>query len=170
MSRKWIIAAIGGGEAAGPEVEAFGKLVAQAGAILMTGGIPVPNSPRVTERAQAGCLAAGGLMISVLPNKGRNAICACPGQRRFEVLTGVSKFGRDPITGAAADKVFVFPGEVGTLVELAYAARAKRPILFCGTRAQLNEMGALRGQESLSFERDLRLPFVSMAHITSVEP
>ncbi|MGO7807191.1 hypothetical protein ACC778_33525 [Rhizobium ruizarguesonis] len=144
MSRKWIIAAIGGGEAAGPEVEAFGTLVAQVGAILMTGGIPALNSPRVTERAQAGCKAAGGLMISVLPETGRNAIIACHGERRFEVLTNVSKFGRDPITGAAADVIFVFPGEVGTLVELAYASREKRPILFCGTSAQWNEMGALR--------------------------
>jgi hypothetical protein len=40
MSRKWIVAAIGGSQAAGPEVEAFGKLVAHAGAILMTGGVP----------------------------------------------------------------------------------------------------------------------------------
>ncbi|MGR9134518.1 SLOG cluster 4 domain-containing protein [Rhizobium leguminosarum] len=156
MPRKWIIAAIGGGEAAGPEVQAFGELVVQVGAILMTGGIPALNSSRVTERAQAGCEAAGGLMISVLPNTGRNAIVACHGQRRFEVLTNVSKFGRDPITGAAADMVFVFPGEVGTLVELAYASREKRPILFCGTRAQRNEMGALRRTKEAELREGLK--------------
>ncbi|MER9059917.1 hypothetical protein [Mesorhizobium sp. M0698] len=144
MSRKWILAAIGGGEAAGPEVEAFGKLVAHGGAILMTGGIPKPNSFQVTQRAQAGCEAAGGLMISVLPNQERNEIVPCSKKRRFEVRTNVTKYGRDPITGAAADMIFVFPGDVGTLVELAYASKEKRPIVFCGTEAQWKEMDDVR--------------------------
>jgi uncharacterized protein (TIGR00725 family) len=140
MPRKWILAAIGGGEAAGPEVEAFGRLVAQAGAILMTGGKPKPDTKRVTERAQAGCEAAGGLMISVLPDQRQNAIVKCPGERRFEVQTDKNRYVRDPITGAAADMIFVFPGESGTLVELAYASREKRPIVFCGTEAQWRNM------------------------------
>lgn len=140
MPRKWILAAIGGGEAAGPEVETFGKLVAHVGAILMTGGIPNRGSARVTERAQAGCEAAGGLLISVLPGRDRNAIVPCSNQRRFEVQTKVSKFGRDPITGAAADMIFAFRGDVGTLVELAYASDAGRPIVFCGTEHEWNEM------------------------------
>jgi uncharacterized protein (TIGR00725 family) len=153
MPRKWILAAIGGGETAGPEVEAFGRLVAHAGAILMTGGVPKQNSSAVTERAQFGCEAAGGLMISVLPNKDPNEIVRCRGKRRFEVRTKTSKYGRDPITGAAADMIFVFPGEVGTLVELAYASREKRPIVFCGTKAQWKEMDEVR-QKSRSEIRE----------------
>lgn len=144
MPRKWILAAIGGGETAGPEVEAFGRLVAHVGAILMTGGVPKQNSSAVTERAQFGCKAAGGLMISVLPNKDPNKIDRCTGERRFEVRTKTSKYGRDPITGAAADMIFVFPGEVGTLVELAYASKAERPIVFCGTEAQWKKMDEVR--------------------------
>jgi uncharacterized protein (TIGR00725 family) len=140
MPRKWILAAIGGSEGAGPEVETFGKLVAHVGAILMTGGKPKSGSTRVTERAQAGCEAAGGLMISVLPRSERNRIVRCRGERRFEVQTDTSKYGRDPITGAAADMIFVFAGDVGTLVELAYASKLKRPTIFCGTKAQWQEM------------------------------
>jgi uncharacterized protein (TIGR00725 family) len=144
MHRKLILAAIGGGHAAGPEVEAFGKLVAHVGAILMTGGIPKTDSSRVTERAQAGCRDAGGLMISVLPKKRQNRIVPCPGERRFEVQTNASRYGRDAITGAAADMVFVFRGDVGTLVELAYASKEKRPTVFCGTQVQWQEMKNVR--------------------------
>jgi len=149
MPRKRILAAIGGGEAAGPEVETFGKLVAHVGAILMTGGIPNRWSSRVTERAQAGCEAAGGLTISVLPGRDRNEVVPCSNQRRFEVRTKVSKFGRDPITGAAADMIFAFRGDVGTLVELAYASDAGRPIVFCGTEHEWNEMANVRETKRL---------------------
>lgn len=148
MPRKWILAAIGGGKGGGPEVEAFGRLVAHVGAILMTGGVPRLESPRVTERAQRGCEAAGGLMISVLPDRTENEIVPCPGERRFEVRTRTSNYGRDPITGAAADMTFVFPGEVGTLVELAYASREGRPIVFCGTESQWKDMKSNRQKNS----------------------
>ncbi len=148
MPRKWILAAIGGGETTGPEVEAFGRLAAHVGAIIMTGGVPKQNSSAVTERAQFGCEAAGGLMISILPNKDSNEIVRCPGKRRFKVRTTNGKFTRDPITGAAADVIFVFPGEVGTLVELAYASREKRPFVFCGTQAQWTEMNNDRNKNS----------------------
>ncbi len=113
----------------------------------MTGGVPNPGSSRVTERAQAGCEAAGGLMISVLPGQERNEIVPCSKKRRFEVRTKVTKYGRDPITGAAADMIFVFPGDVGTLVELAYASKEGRPIVFCGTEAQWKEMDDVRQSE-----------------------
>ena len=148
MPRKWILGVIGGSDAAGPEVEAFGKLIAKVGAILMTGGIPKPGSTRVTERAQAGCRSAGGLMISVLPKSGRNRIVPCPGERRFEVQTNVTRYGRDPITGAAADMIFVFRGDVGTLVELAYASKEKRPTVFCGSEAQWEEMKNVRQRKN----------------------
>jgi len=155
MPRKWILAAIGGGGTAGPEVEAFGRLVAHVGAILMTGGVPKQNSSAVTERAQFGCKAAGGPMISVLPNKDSNEIVRCPGERRFEVRTTTSKYGRDPITGAAADMIFVFPGEVGTFVELAYASKEGRPIVFCGTEAQWKEMNSDRQKNSSAIRKGI---------------
>lgn len=155
MPRKWILAAIGGGETAGPEVEAFGRLVAHVGAILMTGGAPKQNSSAVSERAQFGCEAAGGLMISVLPNKDSNEIVQCPGKRRFEVRTTKGKYARDPITGAAADMIFVFPGEIGTFVELAYASREKRHIVFCGTEVQWNEMKSDRQKNSSAIRKGI---------------
>jgi uncharacterized protein (TIGR00725 family) len=144
MPRKLIVAAIGGGEAAGAEVEEFGMRVALSGAILVTGGRPFAGSLRVTERAQAGSKAAGGLMISVLPNEELNTCVSIVGERRFEVRTTLTRFGRDPITGAAADVIFVFPGDVGTLVELSYASVENRPIVFCGTEEQWHAMHAVR--------------------------
>lgn len=156
MPRKWILAAIGGGEAAGPEVEAFGKLVARVGAILLTGGIPKPGSTRVTEAAQEACKGAGGLMISVLPKSERNRIVRCSGERRFEVQTNATRYGRDPITGAAADMIFVFNGDVGTLVELAYASREERPTVFCGTEAQWQEMKKVRQDKDAELRNGIK--------------
>jgi uncharacterized protein (TIGR00725 family) len=154
MSRKLIVAVIGGGESATQEVETFGGLVSQANAILLTGGKPLANTPRVTERALIGCQNANGLMISVLPDQPENKSVPIPGERRFEVHTKLSKYGRDPITGAAADLVFVFPGESGTLVELAYASIEGRPVVFCGTAAQWKVMCELPLDEKQRLELD----------------
>jgi len=138
MSRRVIVAAIGGGKqsALADLAEEFGGLVARAKLILMTGGEPNPKEKdRIVCTTLNGCDKQKGLMISVLPNQTENA-CDLK-ERRIVVQTTLSRFERDPITGAAADIIVVFPGEAGTLLELAYASLYRRPFVFLKSRQDL---------------------------------
>jgi hypothetical protein len=80
-----------------------------------------------------------GRCISILPG-GQPSCHTVVGQRRFILQTAISPFARDPIIGNSGDVIVVFPGEVGTLVELAYAALQNRPIVFCMSRNELKQM------------------------------
>src|SRR5262249_40323469 len=129
MPRMPIIAAIGGNglPKAAELAQDFGTLLSDR-TILMTGGEPGRPPRDVKNAALRGCEERAGRMISVLPD--RQDECVRTG-RRILLTTKLNSFGRDPITGAAADVVVAFPGKLGTLVELAYAALEKRPIVFC---------------------------------------
>jgi uncharacterized protein (TIGR00725 family) len=130
MARKWIIGAIGGNSdpVAAELARQFGALITPPNGILMTGGLPQDNH-NVKDAALLGCNSVGGLMISVLPT---SAIGIIDHGRSIVLQTGLSSLGRDPITGAGGDIVVVFKGNVGTSVELAYAAFKRREIIFCG--------------------------------------
>jgi hypothetical protein len=84
-SRRLIVAAIGGGNEPGavPNARTFGRLIALAGPILLTGGIPVEDEGRVSYAALSGCQALGGRMISVLPRQNAN-VCALVDPSRIE--------------------------------------------------------------------------------------
>jgi uncharacterized protein (TIGR00725 family) len=140
MSRRIIVAAIGGGKqsAIADLAEAFGGLVARAKLILMTAGEPKPEEKdRIVCTTLNGCVKQKGLMISVLPSQGKNACDLDLNERHIVVQTTLSRFERDPITGAAADIVVVFPGEAGTLLELTYASLYRRPFVFLNSRKAL---------------------------------
>jgi predicted Rossmann-fold nucleotide-binding protein len=129
MSRKPIVAVIGGNGL--PDVAAsalrFGAVLSNQ-AILLTGGAPDGPRTDVKSAAMFGSQGAMGLMISVLPKVGPS--CELPPERRLVLKTGLGSYERDPITGSAGDVVVAFSGGAGTLVELAYAAFQKRPIIF----------------------------------------
>jgi uncharacterized protein (TIGR00725 family) len=137
MARKLVVAAIGGNhvDKAAELAKQFGEeFTAKRGWILMTGGKPKESESKVKDAALFGCKKAHGLMVSILPKKkGEPGKVHCKpiiGERRVELVTDLTNYGRDPITGAAADIVVVFDGADGTLVELAYAALKNRPIVF----------------------------------------
>lgn len=136
MTRKLVVAAIGGNhvDKAAELAKQFGKeFTPKQGWILVTGGKPEKSKSKVKDAALFGCENARGLMVSILPkNEDQPAVCCKPiiGERRVELVTDLTNYGRDPITGAAADIVVVFDGGDGTLVELAYAALKNRPIVF----------------------------------------
>lgn len=61
--------------------------------------------------------------------QGKVLIASCRGSEILQ--TGLEgKYARNPIVGSAGDIVVAFSGGAGTLVELAYAALKKRPIIF----------------------------------------
>jgi uncharacterized protein (TIGR00725 family) len=133
MPRKWIIGAVGGNgnQTAATLAKNFGTLIRPKIGILLTGGEPNDNAD-VKDAALSGCRRARGLMISILAKGTAGVVYNTLDPKRMILLTGQNRWGRDPITGAAADIIVVFDGKAGTLVELAYAAANGRPIVFCG--------------------------------------
>ena len=139
MHRKLIVAAIGGKKdrAVAGQARIFGELVARENWILLTGARAKHPSDQVSQAAASGCLAEEGLLISILCDQQENK--CVPTENGIEVMTRLTNYGRDPITGAAADIVVVFLGEHGTSVEVAYAALKNRPLVFYNCRESLQE-------------------------------
>jgi hypothetical protein len=82
----------------------FGEeFTAKRGWILMTGGKPKQSESKVKDAALFGCKKAHGLMVSILPKKkGEPGKVHCKpiiGERRVELVTDLTNYGRDPITG-----------------------------------------------------------------------
>jgi len=121
------VAVVGGGEA--PEehrrqAEAVGRAVAEAGAVLVCGGLG-----GVMEAACRGAQAGGGLTVGILP--GRNRAAANP-YVAVAIPTGLGE-ARNALVVAAADAVVAVGGEYGTLSEIALALAAGTPVVGVGT-------------------------------------
>lgn len=116
MSRKPIIAVIGGGSTASTEslllAEEVGFLIARADAILVCGGL---NG--VMEAAARGAHRGGGLTLGILPsgNKGdANEYIDIP------IATAMST-ARNLVIVRTADAIIAIDGSYGTLSEMAHA-------------------------------------------------
>jgi uncharacterized protein (TIGR00725 family) len=120
------IAVIGGAECTG-EVESLaetvGRHVAEAGALLVCGGLG-----GVMEAAARGASAAGGIVIGLLP--GYDATDANPWVQ-VPLPTGLGH-ARNVLVVAAADAIVALPGEAGTRSELAMARILGRPTVALG--------------------------------------
>ncbi len=100
--------------------EEVGRLVAQKGAVLMTGGLG-----GVMEAASKGTKEAGGTAVGILPGFSRkeaNAYVTVP------VTTGLSH-ARNTIIVRSADAVIAVSGEYGTLSEIAIALKLGKPVI-----------------------------------------
>jgi len=130
------VAVVGGGtpdpaaDAAATEV---GRLVAEAGAVLVCGGLG-----GVMEAACRGAAEAGGLTVGILPGGDRDA--ANPWVR-VAVATGLGELRNGVVVGSA-DVVVAIGGEYGTLSEIALALRAGRPVVGLGTWSLVRPDGA----------------------------
>lgn len=122
------IAVIGqGAPDAGPvadAAEACGRLVAGAGATLVTGGLR-----GVMAAASRGARRAGGTVVAVLPGTDRSA--ATP-DADVVVCTGVGE-ARDLAVVASADAVIAVGGGWGTLAEIGLARKLGRPVVLLGS-------------------------------------
>ena len=121
------ISVIGAGLASEDEVaaaEEIGRLLAEAGAILLCGGLG-----GVMDAAARGCDAAGGTSVGILPGEDRTAGSA---HLTVRIATGLGE-GRNVIVARAADAVIAVGGEFGTLSEIAFALKMGKPVVGLGT-------------------------------------
>ena len=121
---------VSGGSVASPEelefAERVGRLLADAGAVVLTGG-----GTGVMEAASRGARTAGGTTLAVLP--GSNATESPPNRYvSLAVFTGM-RDARNSILVRTADAVIAIGGAWGTLSEIALASKVGRPVVLLGT-------------------------------------
>ena len=114
------VSVIGSGRQHEPAAEEVGRLLAERGCVVVTGGLG-----EVMAAAHRGAKAGGGTTIAILP-----------GERRAEanpwadhvVVTGVGH-ARNLAVAASGDAVIAVGGSWGTVAEIAFAMRLGRPVV-----------------------------------------
>jgi uncharacterized protein (TIGR00725 family) len=130
--RRIIIGAVGGDKQ--KEVAmAFGKAVAEAGCILLTGGKP-QDSDEVKDAALLGAAAAESgnsvaRIVGILPSE--TEAWEMETDRRLFLHTGLRHNFRNVINGVTPDVLVIFGGGKGTLAETAFALATGKPLFFC---------------------------------------
>ena len=120
------VSVIGAGEASPEEcrlAEAVGKALAEAGAVVITGGMG-----GVMEAASRGCRLAGGTTVGFLP--GRDPARANP----WVVLPLPTAMGesRNSLVVRAGEAVVAIGGSWGTLSEIALARKMGHSVVLLG--------------------------------------
>ncbi|UCE65495.1 MAG: TIGR00725 family protein [Candidatus Zixiibacteriota bacterium] len=123
-----IIIGVIGGSAGNEKVRKtayeVGKLIAEAGALLVCGGLS-----GVMEAACKGAREAGGTTIGIL--KGRSIEDANP-YVDIPVATGLGH-GRNLVIINTARALIAISGRYGTLSEIAFAIQSGKPVFGLGT-------------------------------------
>ena len=117
--------------------EEIGKLIAQKGAILVTGGLG-----GVMEAASKGAIEAGGTTVGILPGFSRedaNKYVSIP------ITTGLSH-ARNIVIARSADAVIAVSGEYGTLSEIAVSLKLGKPVI--GIKTWENIEGLIEAESS----------------------
>lgn len=121
------VAVVGPGEgASAEEVEAArlaGRLLAEAGVVVITGGLG-----GVMAAAAEGARQAGGLSVGLLPGPDRSDADAA---HTITIPTGLGEL-RNGLVVRAADAVLCIGGSWGTLSEVALAVRTGVPVVAVG--------------------------------------
>ena len=101
-----------------------GQTIAEAGALLITGGLG-----GVMEAASQGAKEKGGMVIGILPGFSRqdaNPYVDIP------IVTGLGD-GRNMLIVQTAQALIALPGEYGTLSEIALGLKIGRPVVSLGS-------------------------------------
>ena len=117
------VAVIGPSQATEAQLDAAercGRLLAQAGAVVVTGGLG-----GVMAAASRGAASAGGLTVGILPT--RDATTANPWVA-VPVATGIGEM-RNALVVASAQAVLAVGLSWGTLSEIALAMAGGRPVI-----------------------------------------
>jgi uncharacterized protein (TIGR00725 family) len=120
------IAVVGGYEASAAvdaDAETVGRLLAAAGAIVITGG-----RQGVAAAVSRGATEAGGLTVGILPGRDRREANEWV---QVAVPTGLGET-RNALVVMGADAVIAFPGRYGTLSEVAFALLHDTPVIGLG--------------------------------------
>jgi hypothetical protein len=102
---------------------AVGRALAQAGAVVLTGG-----HEGVMQAASLGCAEAGGTSIGILPDHDRARANA---SSSYTIPTGMGEL-RNGLLVRAADAVICVALSWGTLSEVALAVRTDVPVVTLG--------------------------------------
>jgi hypothetical protein len=97
-----------------------GRLLAEAGAVVVCGGLG-----GVMEAACRGAAGAGGLTVGILPGDDRAQANAWV---RVVIPTGLGEL-RNGLVVRAAESLIALGGEYGTLSEVALALKLGRPVV-----------------------------------------
>ncbi|MFH2055512.1 MAG: TIGR00725 family protein [bacterium] len=121
------IAVVGGGSCSA-EVESLaeevGRLLAEAGCVLVCGGLG-----GVMAAASRGARATGGTTIGILPGIYPEAANA---DIEHAICTGMGE-ARNFFVVMTADGLIALPGEFGTLSEISFALKYKKPVVSLGS-------------------------------------
>jgi uncharacterized protein (TIGR00725 family) len=104
--------------------EEVGEKIAKAGAVLVCGGLG-----GVMESASKGATKQGGITIGILPGIDKDH--ANP-YIVFPLVTGLGE-GRNLLVVRNSDVVIAFPGEFGTLSEIAFSLKLGKPVVGLST-------------------------------------
>ena len=114
------VAVIGSGAEWEDAAEELGRLLAERGCTVVTGGLG-----EVMAAAHRGAKAAGGTTIAILPGESRQA--ANPWADHV-VVTGIGH-ARNLAVAASGDAVIAVGGSYGTIAEMALALRLGRRVV-----------------------------------------
>ena len=118
MSRQ--VAVIGSGTEWESAAEEVGRLLAERGCTVVTGGLG-----EVMAAAHRGAKSAGGVTVAILPGENRDA--ANPWADHV-VVTGIGH-ARNLAVAASGDAVIAVGGSYGTIAEMALALRLGRRVV-----------------------------------------
>jgi uncharacterized protein (TIGR00725 family) len=110
-------------EAEVDQARTAGRMLAERGLVVLTGGLG-----GVMAAAAAGAADAGGTTVALLPGSARAD--ASPGHQ-IVIPTGMGEM-RNTLLVRSADAVLAIGGSWGTLSEVALAARAGLPVCAVG--------------------------------------
>lgn len=114
------VSVIGSGAEHETSAETIGRLLAERGATVVTGGLG-----EVMAAASRGARSAGGTTIGILPGETRTG--ANPWLDHV-VVTGIGH-GRNLAVVASGDAVIAVGGRYGTLAEIGFALTLGRPVV-----------------------------------------
>jgi uncharacterized protein (TIGR00725 family) len=114
------VSVIGSGADHEPAAEEVGRLLAERGFVVVTGGLG-----EVMAAAHRGAKGAGGTTLAILPGEHRE-----DANRWADhvVVTGIGH-ARNLAVAASGDAVIAVGGSWGTLAEIAFAMRLGRPVV-----------------------------------------
>jgi uncharacterized protein (TIGR00725 family) len=114
------VSVIGSGVDAEPQAEEVGRLLAERGCVVVTGG-----RGEVMAAAARGAKSAGGTTIAILPGESR---AGANEWSDYVVATGIGH-ARNLAVVASGDAVIAVGGRWGTLAEIGFARVLGRPVV-----------------------------------------
>lgn len=123
-----IVGVMGSGRVLDAAAEAnaylLGRLIAEEGWVLLTGG----RATGVMDACSRGASEADGLVVGVLPD---DTLVGASSVVDIAIRTGMGD-ARNVINVLSSDVVIALPGGAGTLSEIAHALKACKPVIVVG--------------------------------------